>query len=285
MPLVGRQMFRKVTVIGVGLIGGSFAMAIKKHRLAREVVGVSQRQTTLQTALKMKVIDQGYQDVKKAVSNADLVVLSTPVSIIMGMLSLIGPHLKRNCIVTDVGSAKMAIVNAAAEHLPAPAMFVGSHPMSGSEKRGVQNAFPELFENSMCIMTPTKSSNRSATDRIKKLWTKLGAKVKIMSPEEHDKALAYVSHLPHLLAYSLMGTIPNEYLPYTAKGFKDTTRIASSSPQMWNDICMGNSRNILNSLDAMVQNLSSLRKAIVMNDARALTNQFKTAKTKRDKIN
>ncbi len=284
MPLVGRQMFRKVTVVGVGLIGGSFALAVKKHRLAREVVGLSQRQTTLQTALKMKVIDQAYQDVKKAVNNADLVVLSTPVSIILGMLSMIGPHLKRSCIVTDVGSAKMAIVNAAAEHLPNPSLFVGSHPMAGSEKRGVQNAYPELFENSMCLMTPTKATNRSAVDRVRKLWTKLGAKVKIMSPEDHDKALAYVSHLPHVLAYGLMGAVPNEFLSYAAQGFKDTTRIASSSPQMWNDICMGNSRNIINGLDAVVQNLSALRRAIVMNDSRTLTHQFKTAKTKRDKI-
>ena len=283
MPL-RTQLFRKVTIIGVGLIGGSLGMAIKKRRLAREVVGLSQRHATLVTALKTGAIDHGYHDVKKAVTNADIVILATPVSIITGMLSMIGPSLKRNCIVTDVGSTKVPIIEAARRHLPASVFFVGSHPLAGSEKKGVQNASAGLFENTICIMTPAEDTNRIATERVKRLWTKLGANTKFISPEEHDKILAYISHLPHILAYALMETIPPDYLGYAAQGLKDTTRIAASSPQLWNDICMGNSKNMINVIDETVKTLSSLRKCIAANDDKNLMDHFKIAKSKRDQL-
>ncbi len=277
-------LFRKVTIIGIGLIGGSLGKAIKKHKLAREVIGVAQQQSTLTLAIKNQVIDHGYLDVKKAVVNADLVVLATPVSIITGILSMIGPHLRRNCIVTDVGSSKLSIVHAAQQHLPSASFFVGSHPLAGSEKRGVQHAQEDLFNGSVCIMTPTEETHRVARDRVKLLWTKLGCQVKLLSPEEHDKILAYISHLPHLMAYALMEAIPSEYLPYAAQGLKDTTRIASSSPQMWTDICMGNSKNLIRALDELVKNLSALRKAVSSHNQRELTEHFQAAKQKRDGI-
>jgi len=283
MPL-GSQLFRKVTIVGVGLMGGSLGLAIKKHKLAREVVGLSQRHASLVAALKNQAVDQAYHDVSKAVIYADLVILATPVNVILGMLSMIGPYLRRHCIVTDVGSTKTSIVNAAHNHLPPYVHFVGSHPLVGSEKIGVQHAAAELFENSTCIITPNEKTDRSACERVKIFWKRLGAQTKTLTPEEHDRILAYISHLPHLLAFALMETIPENTLEYTTQGLKDTTRIASSSPQMWNDICLSNTRNIVKSLDELVKNLSALRKSVNIRDHKTLMDHFKIAKTKRDKI-
>ncbi|MCB9757872.1 MAG: prephenate dehydrogenase/arogenate dehydrogenase family protein [Candidatus Omnitrophica bacterium] len=275
-------LFRKVTIIGLGLIGGSLAKAIKDNRLAKEIVGLSQGQQTLTTALKEGIIDQGYHDISKAVANADLVVLATPVGAITGMLSSIGPHLRRGCIVTDVGSSKQLIVAAAQKYLPNNVYFVGSHPLAGSEKSGVANAHAELFKNATCIMTPTDETHRMARDRVKSLWAKVGAHVKFMSPEEHDKTLGYVSHLPHVVAYALMEAIPPEFLPFAAQGLKDTTRIAGSSSQMWTDIVMSNKKNLIKVIDEMVKNLSLIRKAISTDDQKTLLSVFKNAKTKHD---
>ncbi len=283
MPL-GSRLFKKVTIIGVGLMGGSLGKAIKKHNLAKEVVGLSQRQSTLSTAVKTQAIDYGTHDIKKAVHNADLVVLATPVSIITGMLSMIGPHLKRNCIVTDVGSSKVSIVQAAQQSLPNYVSFLGSHPLAGSEKRGVQFSDDELFNGSLCIITPTERGNRSVTNRVKSLWSRVGCKVKFLSPEEHDRIMAFISHLPHVLAFSLMNIIPEDLLEYAAQGLKDTTRIAASSPQVWNDICMGNAHNIVKLLDDYVKDLSAIRRAIITNDTKFLLDTFQKAKEKRDRI-
>jgi prephenate dehydrogenase len=283
--LGGSQLFRKVTIIGVGLMGGSIGMAIKKRKLAHEVVGISQQQSTIATAVKSGAIDHGSHDIKKAVNNADLVILSTPVSIIAELLPTIGPHLKRNCIVTDVGSTKASIVSAAHKFFPQHVAFVGSHPLAGSEKKGAEFADADLFMNSTCLMTPTENTNRGACERVKLLWTKVGAKVKFLSPDEHDKILAYISHLPHLVAYSLIGSIPQEHMEYAAQGLKDTTRTASSSPQMWSDICMANKKNILAALDEMVKNLGDVRKMVIANDQQNLVNYFKNSKGKRDALN
>jgi prephenate dehydrogenase len=277
-------LFRKVAVIGVGLIGGSLAKAIKKNKLAKEVVGVSQGQQTLNSAITDGAIDQGYHDVSKAVANADLVILAAPVGIIEGMLSTIGPHLRRGCIVTDVGSSKKSVVYAAQKFLPNTVYFVGSHPLAGSEKVGIKNASAELFQGATCIMTPTETTHRLAKERVKLLWSKVGAQVKFMSPEEHDKALGYVSHLPHMVAFALMAAVPNEFLPYAAQGLKDTTRIAASSPQMWNDIALSNKKVVVNAIDEVVKNLSVIRKAISTNDQKTLLNVLKDAKTKRDSL-
>src|SRR3989338_7448360 len=147
------------------------------------------------------------------------------------MLPIIGGSLKRGCIVTDVGSTKEAIVEAAQKNLPSHVFFVGSHPLAGSEKKGALFGSAELFHSSLCIMTPTDKTNKAAVEKIKNLWTKLGATVKFLPPNEHDKILAYISHVPHLLAYALMGAIPSEYLEYATQGLKDTTRIAASDPE------------------------------------------------------
>lgn len=277
-------LFRRVVIVGVGLIGGSLAKAIKKYKLAKEVVGHSQSEQTLTTAVRHGVIDQSFQDVTKAVVNADLVVLAAPVATITSMLTTIGPHLRRGCVVTDVGSTKAAIVQAAHKHLPPHVFFVGSHPLAGSEKAGVAHASAELFENATCIMTPIDATHRMAKDRVKLLWTKVGAQVKFMTPEEHDATLSYVSHLPHMVAFALMEAMPAAALPLAGAGLKDTTRVAASSAQMWVDVGLTNKRNIIRGLDEVTKNLSVIRKAIANDDQKSLLNLLKNAKTKRDSL-
>jgi prephenate dehydrogenase len=275
-------MFRRVVIIGVGLMGGSLGKAIKKHNLAREVIGVSNQQEVLDKAREAGAIDTGLTDAQKAVLGADLIVLAVPVQGIIKILAALGPSIRRGCIVTDIGSAKAEIVEKAEASLSLPGFFVGSHPLTGSEKSGIEHASAELFENALCLMTPTDKTNQVAKEKIKHLWTKIGARVEFVSVAEHDKALAYVSHLPHVLAYGLMRTVPQEALKYASQGLKDATRLAASSPQMWNDICMANSKNILNALDEMVKYLAVFRKAIINNDSKELIQHFSKAKENRE---
>jgi len=278
----GPNVFRKITIVGVGLIGGSIGLAIRKNKLAREIAGMSQHQSTLDAAKKVKAIDQGYTDLRAAVQNADCVIFATPVSTIISLLAVIGPHLKRGCVVTDVGSTKSAIQTAAEKHLPQHVFFIGGHPLAGSEQKGVEHARADLFEKSTCILTSTDNTNRRARDRVKSMWNKMGAVVKIMETVQHDQTLAYVSHLPHLAAFAMMDAIPGNFLEFGAQGLKDTTRIASSSPQMWNDICLANSKNVTVAIDDLVKRLALVRRSIVRRDQKQLLEFFKSAKTKRD---
>ncbi|MBN1869345.1 MAG: prephenate dehydrogenase [Candidatus Omnitrophica bacterium] len=282
--LLRPYLFKRVTIIGVGLMGGSLGMAIKKHGLAHEVIGLSHRQAALDEAVKIGAIDTPCLDVRKAVSNADLVILATPVESIIKLFSTINPYLKRGCLITDVGSAKARIVENGEKLLSVPSSFVGSHPMAGSEKKGVANAADNLFEGSVCIMTPTEKTNQVARQKIKLFWTKLGMGVKLLSPEEHDEILAYVSHLPHLLAYGLISGIPENFLEYASTGLKDTSRVAASSPKMWSDICIANSKNVLKALDQCVEYLAHFRKAIVSQDQKSLLQYFTQAQEKRTKL-
>lgn len=284
MGLGNSLLFRKVAIIGVGLIGGSLGKALKKQGLVKEIVGSSRRKEALTQAVKDKAIDYGTHDVKKAVVNADLVVLATPVSVVPAMLSMIAPLLKKSCIVTDVGSTKVSIVAAAHQTLQNPSMFVGSHPLAGSEKKGVEFSSEALFQNSICIVTPLDETNRSALDRVKRMWAAIGAEIKIFSPEEHDKTLAYVSHLPHIAAYTLMRIMKQDILQYGSGGLKDTTRIAASTPQVWSDICFANGRNIIDAIDDLVHGLSTIRKAISESDEKSLLECFKEGKANRDKL-
>ena len=277
------SLFKQVTIVGVGLIGGSLGMAIKKHHLAEEVVGLSPHHSSLAYALESKAIDRGLHDIQKAVEAADLVIMATPVKTIISLLPMISKHLKRGAVVTDVGSIKTTIVDTAERHFSS-AFFVGSHPLAGSEKAGAVFANPNLFQHSLCIVTPTPKTNRLAEEKVRSLWESLGATVKTLTPSEHDKILAFISHLPHLLAYALIDVIPGEYLPYAASGLKDTTRIAASSPNMWNDICMTNSKNIVQTLDEVVKKLSLFRKLILAKAEENLIETFKKAKIKRESL-
>lgn len=263
-------------------MGGSLGLALKKHSLAQEVVGLSQKQSSLLDAVKYKAIDIAETDPRAAFHHAELVVFATPVESILKLLPVFSPHIRKGCIVTDLGSVKTEIVDAANKYLQTPAFFVGSHPLVGSEKQGVEFAKAELFEGSHCIITPTDKTNSGAKEKVKSMWSKLGSKVTTLNPEEHDEILSFTSHLPHVLAYGLVDALPDKSKEYAAQGFKDTTRIASSSPQMWNDICMNNSKNVIKALDELIKNLSVIRKAIQMKDRETLMQIFTRAKEKRD---
>ena len=277
-------IFRQVTIIGVGLIGGSLGMAIKRNGVAQEVVGLSHRHTSLVYALKNNAIDRAFYDIKKAVEHADMVIMATPVNAIVNLLPTVARCLKRGCIVTDVGSTKVTIVDTAEKTFPSSSFFVGSHPLAGSEKQGAEFATADLFQNSLCVVTPTEKTNRAAEEKVEAMWKRLGAVIKTLPPIEHDRILSYISHLPHLVAYALIGVVPQEYLPYAASGLRDTTRIAASSVNMWSDICLLNSKNIVHSLDELVKSLAVLRKYIVAKDDQNLTEAFKKSKSKRDAL-
>lgn len=277
-------LFRKVTIIGVGLMGGSLGMALKKHKLAREVIGLSQKQSSLLQAVKSKAIDTATTDIPKAIRNSDLVILATPVQSIIKIFHTINPHLKRGCIITDLGSAKLEITEASEKILANFNYFIGSHPLVGSEKVGIENARDDLFDSANCILTPTKQTHSSAQDKVKKMWEKLGAKVSVMTPQEHDKVLGAISHLPHLLSFALMNILPKDCIPYATQSLKDSTRIAASSPQMWNDIFISNSKNVLSALDDLITELAYFRKIIIDKDEKALLSAISKAKDSRDNL-
>lgn len=276
-----RTLFRRVAILGVGLIGGSIGLAMKKEKLADQVFGLSRQDANIKTALAMGAIEDGTTDMKTVVYGADLVILAGPVKVVIEHLKEVGRYLRRGTIVTDVGSTKLAVVEAAQKYLPPHVFFVGSHPMAGSEKSGVANASADLFKGAACIMTPNDKTNRQARDKVRLLWEKLGMEVRTMDPAKHDEVLAYVSHLPHITAFSLMHAVPDDFLAHASTGLRDTTRVAGSSSKMWSDISIANYRNLLKGIDEMVKNLADVRKAIVNKDEEALTNYFNEARAKR----
>ncbi len=279
-----KELFRRVAIIGVGFMGTSLGMAIKKKGLARSVVGIGRQETSLREAADLGAIDEGTMDFHKGLIGADLIVLATPVNTVLDIIERMGKEHRRGCIITDLGSTKAAIVERAEKVLHHALLFVGSHPLVGSEKKGPANANAQLYEGGVCVMTPTDKTNRLARDKIKQFWMQLGCTVKLMSPPEHDQVLAYISHLPHLAAFALMKSLPDNYLEHATQGLKDMTRIAASDPQVWKDIALTNHKPLLKALDEAVKVLSSMRKAIVSRDAETMTEIFKQAKDKRDRL-
>lgn len=259
-------------------------MAIKKNQVAREVVGYSRRHSSLTDALAKGAIDQSVHDLRQVLDGADFIILATPVKSIISLFSVIGRYLKRGALVMDVGSTKSAIVHAAYRELPNYISFVGTHPLAGSEKKGAAHASAELFENTVCVVTPTEQTNTVAKEKVKVFWTEIGANVKFLSPVDHDRYMACVSHVPHLLSYALMSSAPEESFSLMPPSFRDMTRIAASDPELWADICMTNGRNILKALDDFAKVLSTYRKAIISNDPTALMDGFKQAKSKKDAV-
>lgn len=282
--------FKKLTIIGVGLIGGSLAMVLRKRGMAGEIVGVGRSISNLELAVKLDVIDKFTTDPAAGVMDADLVVIATPVASIAGIVKSIAPYLKEGAIVTDVGSVKGAIVKEAEKVIHSGIHFVGGHPIAGTEESGVGAAFPTLFEKHKCILTPTAKTDKGALEKIRKVWEATGSEVILMDAEKHDSILAAVSHLPHVIAYSLVNTVDDvkefeeSILNYSAGGFRDFTRIASSSPEMWRDICLLNREAIINMIDRFERELSSLKRSIKTLDDKSLLAAFKKAKDARDSI-
>lgn len=255
-------MFKKISIIGVGLIGGSIGLAVKKCKLAGEVVGLTSCKTTLKRAVRSKAIDKGSLDLGECVKDSDLVILAVPVTEIKNIITLISPHLKKGCIVTDVASTKQEVVKIAEQILPKEIFFVGSHPMAGSEKRGVDFARANLFKDSVLILTPTTKTNKKCLNKVNRFWRELGARVVSLSPKKHDEVVASVSHLPHAIAVSLMNAVTASELKFAAGGFKDVTRIAKSSEMIWWGIFASNSKEIVKKIDIFIEELNEFKKAL-----------------------
>jgi prephenate dehydrogenase len=282
--------FKKLTVIGVGLIGGSLAMALRKKGMVGEIVGVGRSIPNLELAAKLDVIDKFTTDLAAGVLGADLVVIATPVASVTEMMKEIATYLKEGAIVTDVGSVKGAITREAEALFPAGVYFVGGHPIAGTEESGVCAAFPTLFEKHRCILTPTEKTDRKALKKIKEIWEAAGSEVILMDAEKHDSILAAVSHLPHVIAYSLVNTVDDvkdfeeSILNYSAGGFRDFTRIASSSPEMWRDICLLNREAIIDMITRFEKNLSRLKGNIKESNGHEIFKEFDKSKKARDSI-
>jgi len=281
--------FRKITIIGVGLLGGSIGLAAKKRGLAREVAGFVRRAAGLKDCEKAGAVDFATTDLLAAVWDADLVILCTPLAQMCSLTQQFFPALKRSAIVTDVGSVKAGVVRELESLVQkkSGAHFVGSHPMAGGEKIGITAARADLFDNSVCVVTPTKKSNEMALKKVEQFWKSLGARTLRLAPEQHDLLASRSSHLPHVVAATLANLVLNPAQPkhqaaLCATGFRDTTRIASGSPEMWCDITLANRKNLSKSLDVFIAELEKFRCALKQSDAKAIAKFFETAKKRRD---
>lgn len=276
----------RVTIIGVGLIGGSIGLAIRKRHIAKEVVGVFRHKSTLKRALKAKAVSLGSMSIKEGVENADIIIIASPVHYIPELARDAARYAKKDAIITDAGSTKGWILNEVEKNIKnsGRVSFVGSHPMAGSEHAGVEFARADLLEGAPCIVTKTAKTNSQALKKITEFWASLGTKVKIMSPASHDRSVSLISHLPHIVAFGLAGAVPERELAYAAEGFKDTTRVASSDPSLWSDIFLTNKKEILKAGRLFEKYYKEILKAIAKGDAPNTVSLLKRAKTKRDKF-
>ena len=280
--------FRKITIVGVGLLGGSIGLAARQRKLAREVAGFVRRAASLRDCERAGAVDFATTDLLAAVSNSDLIILCTPLAQMRALAQQIIPALKRGAIVTDVGSVKADVVRELESIIAnAGAYFIGSHPMAGAEKTGVTAARKNLFENAACVLTPTKKTNSAALKKLEQFWKSLGARVLKMDAAQHDLLVSRSSHLPHVIAAALADLVLDPANPKTqsqlcATGFRDTTRIASGSPEMWRDIALANRKNISHSVDAFVGELKKFQLALKKSDGKAVEKFFATAKQRRD---
>ncbi|MEX2517193.1 MAG: prephenate dehydrogenase/arogenate dehydrogenase family protein [Gammaproteobacteria bacterium] len=279
----------KLAVIGVGLIGGSFCRALKRANAVTHICGYGRNSDALQKALELGVIDSMATDLAGAVQDADVVMIATPLGAYADIFAGLRDHLSADCVVTDAGSVKGSVVDAARTNLTAEQFrrFVPGHPVAGTEQSGVEAAFAELFDRHRVILTPLEQTEAQAVQMIEQLWQLAGAEVVQMSVAEHDAILAATSHLPHMLAYALVDCLAGmdeqkAIFRFAAGGFADFTRIASSHPQMWHDICFANREELLTMLDQFQQQLDNLTKAIRADDRQAVIEMFTRAKNARD---
>lgn len=279
--MTDKVMFDRLALIGVGLIGSSIAHAARAQGVVREIVATARSGATRKRVVELGLADRVVETNAEAVRDADLVIVCIPVGACGPVAKEISPHLKPGAIVSDAGSVKGAIVKDMAPSLPANVHFVPAHPVAGTEHSGPDSGFAELFINRWCILTPPPGTDPEAVDRLAAFWRALGAKVERMSPEHHDLVLAVTSHLPHLIAYTIVGTADelgevteSEVLQYSAGGFRDFTRIAASDPTMWRDVFLANKDAVLEMLGAFQEDLSKLTRAIRRGDGDTLFEHF-----------
>ena len=284
-------MFNKVTIIGLGLIGSSIARAIKKINLCKILVAHDKSKIVLKKTLKLKITNYIEPNLKKSVENSDLVIICTPLGTYKNIVSVIKNYLKKTCILTDVGSAKIFVTNTVNKLINKNTIWIPAHPVAGTEESGPEAGFADLFKNRWCIITPVNKKNPSSLKKLNNFWKKIGSKVQHMTAEHHDKVMAITSHIPHLIAYNIVGTAANlekdtksEVIKYSASGFRDFTRIASSDPTMWRDIALNNRKQILHMLEKFNLDLSNLKRAIIKKDGNKLFKLFSKTRKIRQAI-
>jgi prephenate dehydrogenase len=281
------MLFEKTTVLGVGLIGASLALAMRKASLASSITGHGRNEANLQRAKEWSIIDSYELDPAKACKGADLVVLATPVGTFKSLMKSIYGSLKPGAVVMDVGSVKGDLVYGMESLMPDMVHCVPCHPIAGSERSGIDTASADLFEGKLCIITKTENTAVAAFNDVSELWRAIGSRVELLSPEEHDMIFGLVSHLPHLVAYALVNTVADVdpgSIKYAGNGFKDATRIAAGSPDLWRDITAFNSENLLRFLDILKANIEGLSIYIREGDFKGLEEAFKRASELRKSI-
>ncbi len=288
-----QALFEQVTIIGVGLLGGSLGLLLKEKKLARRVIGVGRRIENLELAVQVGAIDKFVLNSRQTIGQSDLIVLATPVHTYLTHIQEWGQDLSPGAIVTDVGSVKGQLVLDVESALPSSTFFVGAHPIAGKEKSGVAYSESTLFQGSRCILTPTPHTNPEALKRIQSLWKATGSHVMNLDPMVHDWILGAVSHLPHVVAFALMQTLESlqernpeaqELLTFSGGGLRDTSRIAASSPEMWRDICLANGKNISEMIDLYIKHLQDFKVAIEGQNSEGLYSAIEQAKDIRERL-
>ena len=278
------QRWDTVTIVGVGLLGGSIGLALRERGLARKVVGVGRRAASLRKARSVGAVDSTTTSLERGVAKAELVIICTPVSSIAQQALEIAQLAPAGVLLTDVGSIKAEICEALSGPLPNEAVFIGSHPLAGSEKSGPEHAQSQLLEGRVVVMTPTAESPPAAVERIATLWTNLGAQVHHMSPAEHDATVAITSHLPHVVAAALAAATPAEAMPLASTGWRDTTRVAGGDVELWRQILTGNRLHTLKAVEKFGKVLKSFTAALKSGDDAELTRLLEAGKKTRDTL-
>jgi cyclohexadieny/prephenate dehydrogenase len=284
-------IFEKIALVGIGLIGSSLARVIRREKLAGHIAVSTRSAATLKRAEELGLGDSYSSDAAEAVGDADLVIISVPVGSSGEVAAQIAPALKPGAIVTDVGSTKRSVIAQIEPHMPANVHFIPGHPLAGTEKSGPDAGFADLFENRWCIFTPLPGTDAAALEKLSEFWQRCGSNIDTMDPEHHDMVLAIVSHLPHIIAYNIVGTADDleavtktEVIKYSASGFRDFTRLAASDPTMWRDVCLHNKDAILEMLARFSEDLASLQRAIRWGDGDKLFDMFTRTRAVRRSI-
>jgi prephenate dehydrogenase len=273
-----------VAIIGVGLIGGSIGLALRTRRLASQVVGVGRNPATLAEAICLGAIDRGTTDLADGVSSAEVIVVCTPVDRIALDVKRAAEWASSDVLVTDAGSAKRQIVEASERDAQSAAVFVGAHPLAGSERRGVASAQADLFDGRVCVLTPMLRTRPDLTQRARRFWESLGCRVLEMSPAEHDEILAHTSHLPHALAAALACSVPEDWLGLAAGAFRDVTRVAAADTELWTPIFRENRGPLLKALGRFQDSLDAFKYALMTDDEHAIRRWWEEARTQRDRF-
>lgn len=280
-------MLGKIAILGPGVLGGSIGLAARHRKVARHVAIWARRIDAADEAWKLGAADEASHDLAKIVSDADLVILATPIGVMPALAAQVKPLIRADTVVTDVGSVKYPVVTTLTQLFHGHGRYVGSHPMAGSEQAGIEAAKRDLFENAVCILTPTDGTDKPATKLVHDFWCMLGCQVRTLSPQAHDEVIARVSHLPHLVAAAVVNVVCHDgprALDFSGPGFKDFTRIASGPADMWTEICIENRHEIARGLDALIEHLTGLRAALENSDAVELRAALKKAKHYRDEL-